>query len=209
MKIVGVSLRVVLDEHNESRDAISHDWIRLLSSYNVQPLLICNTGIDLPELLGEIKVSAFLLSNGNNIGESAERDETERKIIEYAIEHKVPLLGVCRGMQMINVYFGGNVCDLKDNAHVATNHQIEIIEHRIYLGATGASVNSFHKQAVTMSTISPSLKPFALADDEIVEGLYHPSLPIIGIQWHPERDNPSKGIDNILIKSWLNQTELF
>lgn len=227
MNMVGVSLRVVEnDTYPETRDTISHDWLRFLSHYQIMPLLIPNVLSDLFQFLEKLEMSAILLSNGNDVGplfkdepnrkinnSSAERDATEHKIISFAVKHSIPVFGVCRGMQLLNTYFGGglvrdltSICGNQD-IHVNSRHEVKIVdsEWQGQLGMENAFTNSYHRQAVTLSTLSDQLLPFALADKEIVEGLYHPDLPIIGIQWHPERDNFEANINRILIKSWLGR----
>ena len=228
LNLVGVSLRVVEGSaYAEARDAISHDWVRLLGRYDVLPLLLPNVLSNLSEMLDQVHVSALLLTNGNNVGPvgdseceisiedtSVERDATEKEIIDFAIENRVPLLGVCRGMQMINSYFGGRIVrDLAEtsgssDAHVAASHQIELVDpdYQKRLGTTTVSTNSFHRQAITIPTLSSQLRPFAISRDGVVEGLYHSELPIVGIQWHPERANSASAIDRYLIESWLGKT---
>ena len=119
-RIVGVSLRVVeATGYVEPRDAISHDWIRFLALHGMTPLLIPNVLSAPVDYIERMNVSALLLSNGNSVGPlddterrlvgddaSVERDSTERALIDFAIESGMPLLGVCRGMQMIQTYFG-------------------------------------------------------------------------------------------------------
>ena len=72
-----------------------------------------------------------------------------------------------------------------------------------YLGEKSANTNSFHSNAVTESTLSAELLPFAIARDGIVEGVYLPDCPMIGIQWHPERADSAENIDRMLIEKWL------
>lgn len=229
-KIVGISLRVVeATNYKEPRDSISHDWIRYLSRYDVTPVLIPNVLSNVSEFIKSIKPSALILSSGNNISPqnknerqegiddvSLDRDHTEREIIQYAIDNRVPLLGVCRGMQMLNVYFDGsllrNLTDLCGTSAVHANatHEIEIDEMRIndMLNPDDLVTNSYHNQAVTLSTLSSQLETFVMTGYEVVEGLYHPNLPIAGIQWHPERPGSTEQVDKILFNALLSQ-ELF
>jgi gamma-glutamyl-gamma-aminobutyrate hydrolase PuuD len=226
-RLVGVSLRVVeAPGYSETRDAISHDWVRFLSLKGITLLLIPNVLSDPVDYVKQMKVSALILSSGNNVGPldstekryegddvSLERDTTENELIDFAIESKMPLLGVCRGMHMLNVHFGGGVVrDLTDvcgvgNHHAGSTHNIRITDERWRdrLGTSYAATNSFHRQAITRSTLSSQLSSFALADNDVVEGVYHPDLPIIGIQWHPERKSPSNDIDHIIIESWIQK----
>ena len=230
MDVVGVSLRVVdAVGYAERRDALSHDWCHLLSSLKVIPLLIPNVLSDVSLFLDRMGVSALLLTGGNNIGTlpneqtereitdvSSERDGTERELIRWALKRRIPLLGICRGMQMINVFFEGSlVRDLSKTredpeCHVAVNHPIELVEPAFQelLGISYSVTNSYHEQTVTLGTLAPSLRPFALTSGNVVEGLYHPEYPILGIQWHPERPNQASAIDKFLIEGWLERRKL-
>ena len=64
-------------------------------------------------------------------------------------------------------------------------------------------VNSFHHWGIAESQLAKSLRPFALAQDKTIEGFYHKSLPIAGIMWHPEREQPYDQHDLQLIKQFL------
>ena len=224
-KVVGVSLRVITtDDHRGPRDAINHNWHKLFSQYNILPVLIPNQPDLVASLLKDIPFSALLLIGGNNVGPvdeyersihiddvSKERDATEYAIIEYALRYHKPILGVCRGMQILNAYFDGHIIrNLKDvnlasRSHVGVTHDFDIVdaEYQSYLGEKSANTNSFHSNAVPESTLSAELLPFAIARDGIVEGVYHPDCPMIGIQWHPERADSAENIDRMLIEKWL------
>lgn len=227
IELIGVSLRVVgTDGYTETRDAISHDWLRFFSQYEVVPLLIPNVPSGSLALLEIMEVSSLLLVGGNDVapldedegmlhidGVSRERDITEHAMIEHAVRERLPLLGVCRGMQMLNTYFGGEI--VRDvsaicghpEAHVAVSHTVDFIDakYQRQFGTSIAQTNSFHRQAVTSSTLAAELRPFAVARDGIVEGIYHPELPIVGIQWHPERAKSPVKVDRILIDNWLGR----
>ncbi len=229
-KIVGISLRVVeATSYKEPRDSISHDWIRYLSAYGVTPVLIPNVLSNISEFIKSIKPSALILSNGNNICPqneserqvgiddiSLDRDHTERELISYSIDNRLPLLGICRGMQMLNIYFGGsllrNLSDLcgSSTVHANVSHEIQIDDMILKdeLEPKDLVTNSYHNQAVTLSTLSPQLKTFVMSGHGVVEGIYHPNLPIAGIQWHPERPGSTEQVDKILFNALLRQ-ELF
>ena len=91
---------------------------------------------------------------------------------------------------------------LKQN-HVAITHKISFNEGFFGTGHQSRFVvNSFHEHGVEIDQLASSLKSIAVSDDNIIEGLIHPNLPIIAIQWHPERKSPSKQLDHKLFSKW-------
>lgn len=222
--IVAVSMRVTeASGYYEPRDAISHDWIPFLEQRGLTPLLIPNRLADPAAYLRQFNVDALLLTGGNDlvaaplppdteapdfeVPESACRDQTELNLLQTAIRDRLPVLGVCRGMQLINSYFGGQVRrDLSSfGEHVAVNHPVSIRAGVLDClnGIEKAETNSFHNQGMLVSDIARELSVFAWAANEVVEGIKHESLPILAVQWHPERPNPAHHIDDALIEHWL------
>ncbi len=133
---------------------------------------------------------------------SPERDRWELKILEMAMEMEKPILGICRGFQLINIYYGGSlkvdVCGNNDESkipHMALmvpkyykTHQLEIRENtrlaEIFKDDEVA-VNSYHHQAV--DKVGENLVVSAVAPDGFVEGIEDPGYPyLVGVQWHPE-----------------------
>ena len=211
---IGITLRVTdANRYKETRDALSHDWVDYIYEILPQSLLIPipNNLLFIDQWLFGLGLDALVLSNGNDIGEYRKRDETERVAIRFAIKHKLPIIGFCRGLQMINEFFGGELTnDLKNTTsvgHVATNHAVDIIDQSFQklFNVDKLNVNSFHNCGITEHQLAHSLKPFAVSPDKVVEGLMHEELPILAIQWHPERDNQSRLFNRQIIKKVLNQ----
>ncbi len=140
------------------------------------------------------------LLNKEDINE--QRDEFEFKIIQEALKANLPILGICRGMQVFNVAMGGSMIpDLKSEGysdHTKTKdgkdrrHKVQIEKGTILhwiVETTKAEVNTAHHQAV--DAIGGGLRVTATAPDGIVEGLEwaeSPSKPFLQlVQWHPER----------------------
>jgi len=129
------------------------------------------------------------------------KDEIEIRLIRHALRKKVPILGICRGSQLLNVVCGGTLygdvqkekkSQLKhiDFAHYDTyRHPISIIPgsplHNWYRQKT-LRVNSYHHQGIR--DLAPRFKPMAHTEDGLVEGYYDPkSKFVVGLQFHPER----------------------
>lgn len=135
------------------------------------------------------------------------RDELDAAAFAAATDRAVPVLGVCRGLQAINVFSGGSllqhVADHESEPYpgpAVTQHPIAIREGTRLAGIVGEPealvVNSYHHQAVTADRLAPSLVASAIADDDgtpLVEGLEgrDPDRWLIGVQCHPERTETS------------------
>lgn len=130
-----------------------------------------------------------------------ELDILQLQALDFFIKWHRPVFGICKGMQVINVHFGGSICQHIKNA---TSHQWNGKDqfHYVYhigcsrtdffyqLYGSSAFVNSAHHQAV--DKLGKGLLPICQASDGTIEALAHAALPILAVQWHPERI-PDKG----------------
>ena len=181
----------------ERRDALSHDWGHFFDRYDLLPILIPNSLAD-PRPYLKLGAKGLLLTGGDSLGAReapSERDRTEAILIEAALDAGVPIFGVCRGLQMLNRYFGGDVIKHDDRRHIGT-HPITLQDQSVI------EVNSFHNEAVTKDTLAKGLIPFAATTDGFIEAFTHATLPVTAIQWHPERSSPSAAYDQLLIEQW-------
>lgn len=187
-KCIAVTQRVeYVKAIKERRDALSQEWAELAEICGFVPLILPNRLSMAKEMLQKIPPDGILLTGGNDIGDAPERDETERFLIQRAAEARIPLLGVCRGMQMILTYFGTPL--QKVEGHVRVEHPL----------SNGDVVNSFHSWGTT--ECKEPLVPQTRSGDGILEAVRHQNCPWIhGIMWHPERYHPSRERDVQFIK---------
>lgn len=189
---IGITLRVeTVEKYNEKRDAISQQWTEFLERANSIPVFIPNTLKDTKSYLTEMQLDAIILSGGDNKGDDPGRDKTEKEILEFCMENHVPILGVCRGMQVINDFFGGSQITSDNAVHAGKDHQITLQDKSFVddYNVGKINVNSFHHNLIPKENIGKDLQVFAVSDiDSTIEGFYHKKLPIIGVMWHPERD---------------------
>ena len=196
-----VSMRIVENAtYPERRDALSHDWATFFANHDLLPILVPNA-LQNPERYFDLAPQGLLLTGGDSLGsrgQLTQRDLTEMSLIKESIARNIPILGVCRGLQILNRYFGGETLALPTKSHVGT-HSVCCNDGTHY------KVNSFHDEGVTEATLADSLVPFARAEDGVIEAVRHVSLPIIAIQWHPERRNPASALDRQLLEEWKNR----
>ncbi|MBE6651341.1 MAG: gamma-glutamyl-gamma-aminobutyrate hydrolase family protein [Ruminococcaceae bacterium] len=125
-----------------------------------------------------------------------ERDRAEFALLDAFVKAGKPVMGICRGMQLINVFFGGSLTQhiaTADERHYALEggdfvHKVNAEGDSIVQSLYGDSfyVNSRHHQAV--NKIGNGLKVAAVSsEDGVIECIEHSRMPIFGTQWHPER----------------------
>ena len=158
-------------------------------------LILCG-GVDIqPERYGQP------VNGSVNMDEA--RDEAEWKLIDAFLQAGKPIFGICRGCQVLNVYFGGTLHqDIPTKAQHRLDPKLPYLIHNVVAsdplleGLYGAEfvINSCHHQAV--DKLGKGLRITARCpEDDVVEAFTHESLPVFAVQWHPEK----------LSGNWLRQ----
>lgn len=184
MKTVAISLRVDLhSDRHEIRDALDQKMVKFILAAGYMPLFVPNVLINsaedktfLSSWLSAFRPDAILLSGGNDIGECPERERTEVALLEYARLYRLPVLGICHGMQMLahNAGIGLQLVQ----GHVRSRHGLH--------GEITHEVNSYHNFA--LASCPAEYEPIAYSSDGVIEAIRHRSLSWEGWMWHPERE---------------------
>jgi N5-(cytidine 5'-diphosphoramidyl)-L-glutamine hydrolase len=190
-KAVIISQRIdIISNRNETRDSLDQElllWIKEAGYLSV-PLpntLISDNPSFLEEFIKIINPIGIVLSGGNDIGEFKSRDETEIFLIKYAVKNKIPLIGICRGFQMLAKWDGGTLVNV--DGHISKKHSLIINS-----GDWPNEIICYHKWGLVNETTNFINQ--AQTIDGSIEAIKHKKLPIEGWMWHPERNKLFKQI---------------
>lgn len=196
--------------------SVSSNYVDSVESAGGVPLLLPMIG-EKEVLKGYLEVIDGLLITGGDEGVNPqlygenpikeleciclERDECESYLFKHALEYGMPILGICRGMQLMNVAAGGSLyqdifTQIKDSlGHLPKQMPVDALYHKVLLkedsilkevfDTSELMVNSFHHQAV--KRLADSFQASALSLDNIIEAIEHQDHCFaVGVQWHPE-----------------------
>ena len=180
-------------------DYLDHYWIEYFEKKKYSFQLIPNSLPNSMNLIDDIKkTDLIILPGGNDIFGKDPLFKTrlmiEKNLLNLSIKKKIPLFGVCRGMQVINMYFGGNMKKIK--GHMNTKHPVSI-KKRLF-GKSRIIVNSFHNYGIPPKKISKKLEILATDKKGNIEMFKHKKFKILGAMWHPEREKNFKNLDKII-----------
>ena len=173
MKKVLVTQNIMHNKYHLACDSLEQDFNEFLFKSGLFPFV---------QLFEHANPSGIVLSGGNNIGDFPIRDKLENLLISFAINNNLPVVGVCRGAQIIASYFGSMLVS-KSEKHAGKTHSIKPLESVVF----HRSIKSHHNYAIT--SVGKNLRATFLAEDDSIEGIEHNDLPIKGIMWHPERQS--------------------
>lgn len=185
----------------EIRESLDIRWYDFIQScgFCLVPISVKR---DIPQFLQKTKISGIVLSGGNDLFAinpekvNYMRDTFEKDLLREAVKSNIPVLGVCRGMQLINDFFAGTLQQVE--GHVGTTHKI--------CGNNSTRlVNSFHNYA--LKNIPEDFIPDFMADDGVIEAFHHKNKNIYAVMWHPEREKTFKREDIALFQKIFQKEE--
>ena len=149
-------------------------------------------------ILEHIKPRGIILSSGGDPRKNDIRKEIEIKLIKYSIKNNIPILGICRGAQALNLFFRGKI--KKITGHVRKDH---IIKGSIYNKFIKCKVNTFHDLGINKKNLAKNLVTNFISNDANIECFTNKSLNILGIMWHPERYKILRKFEISLLKKFF------
>lgn len=220
-----ISQRHAINSNTQWCDSLENDYLGCFASFGITLFPVPNRPDCLPQVIETVRPLGIVLSGGGDVSPlfcagggaavpemSLVRDKLEEALLDHALKGRIPVLGICRGLQFINVYFGGTlVRDLNrldsGAAHPCPGRHPVSIQYEELVVAAGigdqVEVNSYHRQGVVGSGLATELRVFAQESElAVVEGIYHPAHRLAAVQWHPERSVEPAALDRTLIEAF-------
>ena len=196
---IAVSQRIErIPERGEQRDALDQRLVQWLGHAGALAYAVPNAWGGAPALsawLAALEPDGVLLSGGEDLHAAPARDDTERALLRFAQARRLPVLGLCRGMQMLALFAGGAMVELP--GHAGVRHALD--------GAQGSEmprvVNSFHNWGLI--ECPAGYEVLARAPDGSIEAIRHSTLSWEGWMWHPEREEPFAPTDVARLQALL------
>ena len=207
MKLVALTQRLVeLSETHEVRDTLDIRWAALCRKLNVLPVVL-PTDSDVSKIFKTLPIEGIILTGGNDLSSvspnklSRRRDHFERQVLDLGLKQKIPVLGVCRGLQFIAERFGVR-CE-KVEGHVGSHHGLQVSEKSLFKSQLSKlrSVNSYHNYGIKKAPAG--FLAAAMSPDGVIEALEQPKMKIFAQMWHPEREKPFLQAQLSLLKKFF------
>ena len=195
-----ITQRELVNQYGGLSDSLENEYVDYFSKLGITVFPVSNFG-SIDEVLS-LDWDLIILTGGGILpqkyynyerkgAQQDHRDAVEEKLVKMGIEKNIPILGICRGMQMLNSIFGGRVSSTENCAVeriISKSHPV-IIKGQEYI------VNNYHNDGVMVLDLADGFEVLAIdPDNKTVEAFYDGVNSILGIQWHPERPGNDKAI---------------
>lgn len=194
MKRILITQRLAKDPATgEERDCLDVNWARLLAALDLLPVPF-PTHFPPDRFVADLACDALILTGGNDLSSvsadplAGRRDAAEKELLRIFLDRGLPVLGVCRGMQLVGEAFGMRMS--KVDGHVARRHGLEASasSRLARLLASIPEVNSYHNYA--LAEVKAPFTVAARAPDGVIEAMECRDRGIFCQMWHSERESP-------------------
>jgi gamma-glutamyl-gamma-aminobutyrate hydrolase PuuD len=194
MKRVGLTQRSQdVPGLGERRDMLDQRWCALIDRLGACPIPLPNNVRNIDAYLEALALDTLVLTGGNDIGvlpgasdRAPERDHFESVAYRHALRRGNPVLGVCRGAQMINHLNGGRL--IRVDHHIGARHDLFWADALPPYWDKPVEVNSYHGWAIPTDGLAPGMEALAWCEDGTVEAFRATSASVSAVIWHPERE---------------------
>lgn len=195
MKMLCITMREASpDPFGYTYDMLDLQWYTFFQHLNILCVPLPNVSRVVASYLDSIKPSAVVLSGGGDpyclSDITTERDRTERAAVNWCASNSVPVIGVCRGMQVLLSLHGVRLVPVEQ--HVDLDHLV--------FGSTSRSVNSYHRYGAYEAG---DFEILSTSSDGVVEQIQDCSRLHFGMMWHPERNSPPHPQDLEQFAAWI------
>ncbi len=195
VKLIGLTPRVSYED-GVKKQSVNETYVKAVCNMGFTPIMLT---LDSPNyevilslcdgfvITGGVDIDPKYFNqenNGSKIGDPM-MDIVDKVVVEWAVKHQKPMLGICRGHQSINVFMGGDLIQDIGKSHQSTRHIVNTYPNRYFDFPKQMEVNSYHHQV--LDKLANGLIPIATSLEGYNEAFIHESLPIISFQWHPEK----------------------
>ena len=193
-----ITQRQITNSFGVKCDQLESEYIEFFEKLNVKLVVVSNF-----QSVNLDKFDLLILTGGGSINnERPERDRLESFLFKKAQKENIPIIGICRGMQYINLLLGGKI---SENANLKIQRPNKV-DHEVKINNDIIKVNNYHNDVLFYTDLSNELNPLAVDyENGTIEAFY--KIGILGMQWHPERcfkDEYSKKYSTELISKFIN-----
>tara|TARA_B100001057_G_scaffold492224_2_gene584157 strand:+ start:2693 stop:3301 length:609 start_codon:yes stop_codon:yes gene_type:complete len=198
MKNILINPKISINkDRKEINDVIDHALINWLIKNSFNPIVISNKNLMITkkksiQFLKSLRIRGIVLSGGNDGDHKNPRYKSQVFLINYAKKNKIPILGICQGMQMLGYKFGSKLIKVKN--HVKKMHRLINLSKEKFPNY----VNSYHNYS--LKSCPKNFYITTKSEDGNIESIKHKFYPWEGWMWHPERDKKFNRINNFRLK---------
>jgi N5-(cytidine 5'-diphosphoramidyl)-L-glutamine hydrolase len=208
---MGLTMRcTIAQDYEEPRDALAWDWADFMATVLPEAgwLPIPSLGSAVAEYALRWRLDGFILTGGEDLGIIPQRDRTEYALLDYALKQDLPILGICRGLQVLQTFLRGRLTPCAGNIHRGKRHEILFSAEAMSIGIQPgrAEVNSYHQWGIRSEDMAGSLVGFAYDGNGWVEAALGRSVKMLGTMWHPEREEPLQSFDIHMVRRFFGMS---